>query len=111
MVEFISSNSGLREEVDDPQLEEPPPKSLEVLVEESAEELRSLESAQDYIDELSFISPEYSAPEHITLRDAPSLKHELRPLIYEENDAVIVVDIFERYGQKEDKWWKEKNSF
>ena len=109
MVEFIS------EAVEQAEIEEPPPEepqiqavqeSLELLVEAHSEELQEMQAEQDYIDEPSSPQGDYNQPDNAALREAPELKEELKPLVYEENDQVIIVDIFERYGKKEDQWWK-----
>ena len=113
MIEFISETAETEEpppilEAEEPELPEPKEvqESLEVLVEAHAEELRELQVDQDYVDEPSSPQGDYHQPDDTVLKDAPDLKEELKPLVYEENDQVIVVDIFERYGKKEDQWWK-----
>lgn len=113
MVEFIS------EAVEQAEIEEPPPEgpqiqavqeSLELLVEAHSEELQEMQAEQDYIDEPSSPREDYHQPDDTVLKDAPDLKEELKPLVYEENEQAVVVDIFERYGKKEDNWWKHQNS-
>jgi hypothetical protein len=115
VVEFISEETEKKAE------DEPPPEfdevevsssnSLELLVEEHTNELHALEQEQDYFDEPSNGQAEYHQPENPNYDDIPTLKHELKPLVYDENETPVVIDIFERYGKKEDKWWKGKNSF
>jgi len=112
VVEFISAESG-------PDLEEPPPepeelqKTLEAMVEEQVEELHAIQSEQEYVDEPSGVSGDYHQPEPSNLNDAPELKHELRPSVYDESiDRPVVVDIFERYSKSDpanDKWWTKKS--
>ena len=107
MVEFISAESKR-------ELEEPPPepeelqKTLEAMVEEQVEELHAVQAEQEYVDEPSGVSGNYHLPEQSNLNDAPELKHELRPLVYDVNDLPVVVDIFEKYSKSspaDDKWW------
>ncbi len=113
MVEFISENTEKKE------LDEPPPsvdeqspqKQLEDLVEEQLEEIQSVQTDQPYVDEPSNASGEYHPPEIQELKIATELKHELKPLVYEDNEQIIVIDIFEKYGQKEDKWWKHNTKY
>ncbi len=114
MVEFISESAAV-------EAEEPPPASepeessavettLEALVEEHTSELQEIQAETDYVDEAVPAQAEYNPPQEMELKDAPSLKEELKPLIYEDNERVFIVDIFERYGKKEDKWWKQLSS-
>ena len=112
MVEFI---------LDGTKLEEPPPdieeqevkvvqESLEVLVEAHTEELRE-SYEQDYIDKPSSPQGEYHQPEDMAVKDTPNVSEQIRPLVYDENDVAVVVDIFELYSKKgpaDDKWWTKK---
>lgn len=115
MVEFISPESPkVEEEPEEPEepedSEEPEEtqKSLEALVEEQSEaEVETEQESQDYLDEPVIEKGEYFHPDDIPLKDAPLLKDELKPLVYDENDVPIVTDILTRYGKKEDKWWLE----
>lgn len=111
MVEFISENTEKRElEIpEEPELSSQKP--LEEMVEEQIEELQSVQNSQSYVDEPSVASGEYHQPEHAELKITTELKHELKPLVYDENEQIIVVDIFEKYGQKEDKWWKQNTKY
>lgn len=113
MVEFISENTEKQE------LDEPPPdvdeqssqKLLEDLVEEHLEEIQPGQADQSYVDEPANASGEYHQPESQELKIATELKHELKPLVYEDNEQIVVIDIFEKYGQKEDKWWKQNTKY
>jgi hypothetical protein len=80
-------------------------------VEEQIEELQAVQTDQTYIDEPSNASGEYNPPENHELKNITELKHELKPLVYEDNEQIIVIDIFEKYGQKEDKWWKHNTKY
>lgn len=109
MVEFISEAETVREEpppleeVEEPRIQE----SLEVLVENHTEELYTVHAEQVYVDEPSE-KGDYQQPNFSPIGDFPDLKEELKPLAYEENERLVVVDIFERYGKKQpidDKWW------
>jgi hypothetical protein len=114
VVEFIS------EGVQTEKVEEPPPEaeepqisvvqeSLELLVQAHTEELREA-ADRIYIDEPSSPQGDYYQPSDIQLADAPDLQHQIKPLVYDENDIPVVVDIFELYSRKEigdDKWWKK----
>lgn len=116
MVEFISETTEKKE------LDEPPPEpeeqisqpALEELVEEQTEELHSIQPDQAYVDEPSNASGEYNQPENQELKRGPELKHELKPLVYEDNEQIILVDIFEKYGRSlssDDKWWKKRTNY
>ncbi len=115
MVEFISEGT------EEKKVEEPPPEeapqvrvvqeSLELLVEAHTEELHESVN-QDYIDESNSLQGDYYQPADIQLADAPDWKHQIRPLVYDENDIPVVVDIFELYGKKgpaDDKWWMKRS--
>lgn len=116
MVEFISENTEKQE------LDEPPPsvdeqshqKPLEDLVEEHLEELQVMSSDLAYINEPPNASGEYHQPENQELKLTTDLKHELKPLVYDDNEQIIVVDIFEKYRKNEpsdDKWWKNNTKY
>ena len=114
MVEFISEGV-------EKNLEEPPPESeeqevkvveesLELLVEAHTEEL-SQTVEQDYVNESSSPQGDYHQPEDMTIKEAPSINQQIKPLVYDENDIPVVVDIFEIYSKKgpaDDKWWTKK---
>ena len=117
MVEFISETA-------DTKIEEPPPaeaseiisqRSLELLVEEQAEELQAIETAfEEYNNETASASGDYHAPQEVPLDKAPQLKDELKPWVYDEKERVFVVDIFEKYGKsqpEDDKSWKKQNLY
>ncbi len=114
MVEFISEAEE-KQELDVPEPEEQPAqKALEELVEEQTEELQSVQNDQQYVDEPSSVSGEYHQPENHDLKNGPELKHELKPLVYEDNEQIVVIDIFEKYSKNEgadDKWWKQPNKY
>ncbi len=111
VVEFISEGV-------EKNLEEPPPESeeqevkvvqesLEVLVEAHTEELRE-PIEQDYIDQPSSPQGDYYQPENIVINEVQSVSQQIKPLVYDENDIPVVVDIFELYSKKgpgDDKWW------
>ena len=115
MVEFIS------EGIETEKIEEPPPEaeqpqlqvvqeSLELLVEAHTEELHEV-ADQTYIDEPSSPQGDYYQPSDIQLSETPNLQEQIKPLVYDENDIPVVVDIFELYSKKgpaDDKWWKNK---
>ena len=114
MVEFISEGT-------ETELEEPPEEpqilavqeSLEVLVEAHSEELQAAVN-QDYIDEPISQKGEYLQPTNVQLAEAPDFKQQIKPLVYDENDIPVVVDIFELYGKKvpaDDKWWAKPTKF
>jgi hypothetical protein len=116
VVEFISEHTEKQE------LDEPPPsideqshqKPLEELVEEHLEEIQPSQADQTYIDEPSNASGEYHQPENQELKLTTELKHELKPLVYDDNEQIIVVDIFEKYSKNEpsdDKWWKKNTKY
>ena len=111
MVEFISENSEKRALDELPEIDEPSSqRPLEELVEEHLEEIQSIQAEQSYVDNPSSASGEYHQPEHSELKMTAELKHELKPLVYDENEQIVVVDIFEKYGKKDsvdDKWWKK----
>jgi len=108
MVEFISPDNmpeEADEEPEEPETDEPK-ESLEALVEAQAEELDVQKQEEtDYVSEPAPEKGEYFHPDDLPLKDAPLLKDELKPLVYDENDVPIVTDILTRYGKKEDKWW------
>ena len=114
MVEFISEHSEDLENLP-PEPEEAEVKaveeSLELLVDAYSEELKEPQPEKDYVDEPS--SPgEYQQQKDFSFDNAPLLKDAAKPLVYDEKDIPVVVDIFERYGKsqpEDDKWWK-KNS-
>ncbi len=116
MVEFISETEAANTE-EPPPTEEPEldsQKSLEALVEEQVEEIQAVQSEQDYVDEPSPVQGEYHPPVAPEVKDAPNVKEELKPLVYDVNDKPVVVDIFEKYGKTQpwdDKWWKSQNLF
>ncbi len=114
MVEFISETTEVdvspQEPEEIPEAPFQPVQSLETLVETHTEELQEIQADQEYIDETASPQGDYHQPEHSPVKEVPSIKEELLPLVYDEREQVIVVDIFDRYGQKEDKWWK-KNSY
>ncbi len=116
MVEFISETTEKQE------LDEPPPgpeeqisqPALEELVEEQIDELHSIQPDQAYVDEPSNASGEYNQPEHQEIILGTELKHELKPMVYEDNEQIILVDIFEKYGKSlpsDDKWWKKRTNY
>ncbi|MEM3154848.1 MAG: hypothetical protein QW165_04780 [Candidatus Woesearchaeota archaeon] len=113
MVEFISEENELARDEPSYEPEQEPVqvdvRALDELVEEQLEELHALQGSQEYFDEPSIASGEYHQPEHKEVYAGPELKHELKPLVYEDNEQIVVIDIFEKYGQKNEKWW-EKNS-
>ncbi len=114
MVEFISEGV-------EKNLEEPPPdaeaqevkvveESLELLVEAHTDELQQA-FEQDYVTESGSPQGDYHQPEDITIKEAPSINEQIKPLVYDENDIPVVVDIFELYSKKgpvDDKWWTRK---
>ena len=113
MVEFISEDTE-KQELDEPPPstdEQSPQKPLEDLVEEHLEGLQAIASDLTYVDEPSNASGEYHQPENQDFKITTELQHELKPLVYEDNEQIIVVDIFEKYGQKEDKWWKQNTKY
>lgn len=115
MVEFISEAEE-KQELDEPPPsvdEQSPQKPLEDLVEEHLEELQAVQTDQPYVDEPS-VSGEYHQPENHDFKNGPELKHELKPLVYEDNEQIIVIDIFEKYSKNEgadDKWWKQNTKY
>ena len=119
MVEFSSiAETGDTEQpllVQEP--EEPEPEAqqveenLEALVEAHTEELQAPQVEEAYVDEPSSPQSEYQPQQQIELRETTNIKQEFRPLAYEENEVCVVVDIFERYGKKEDTWWKERTQY
>jgi len=114
VVEFISEGV-------EKNLEEPPPdaetqevkvvqESLELLVEAHTDELQQA-FAQDYVAESGSPQGDYHQPEDVKIGEAPSINQQIKPLVYDENDIPVVVDIFELYGKKgpaDDKWWMKK---
>ncbi|GEM_PF-2764196 len=112
MVEFISTNTIPEEETEEPDAEEPETEekeeSLEALVEAQTEELDVQEGEEtEYVSEPVPEKGEYYHPDEVPLGEAPELKEELKPLIYDDNDVPIVADILTKYGKKENKWWLE----
>ena len=115
MVEFISeiAETNIEEPAEAPELISQ--KNLELLVEEHSEELQAIDAAfEEYNSETASSSGEYHAPQETSFGNAPQLKDELKPWVYDEKERVFVVDIFEKYGRlqpEDDKSWKEHNLF
>ena len=125
MVEFIPQNAETTEteqplsteenaefsenEVEESQENTPqiPQESLEELVETHKEELPTVQADQEYFDETASAETVYHAPQEYSMDEVPYVKDDLAPLVYEDKEVGFAVDIFDRYGKKEDKWWRQ----
>ncbi len=81
--------------------------TLEELVGAHDAEVFGEQAELGYFDEIASSEGEYHAPQEFSLNDVPYVKDELVPLVYEEKEVGFAVDIFEKYGKKEDKWWRQ----
>jgi len=87
--------------------------NLELLVKEKSQKLPEIPQIEDktYVEETSGGEKEYQQILPADMNIAVNFKDTLLSLAYEENEQTVLVDIFERYGQKEDKWWKTQTLF
>lgn len=84
--------------------------SLEELVEEQVDSIFVNELDKLYFEGGAVYNVDYFQPDEVSFNVVPELKQELKPLVYEDNEVVLVLDIFDKYGvQKEDDWWKKKS--
>jgi len=128
MVEFISENKeeieaeepSLEQEAKDqlPEEEETSEEeqtgfleSLEEVVETQDTVVPEVQTKLDYFDEPS-AEGEYFQPVEYQFENVLQLKEELTPLAYEDQEIGFVVDLFERYGKKdENNWWKHLRKY
>lgn len=104
MVQFISAKTRLDEEVDSDSDE--PPDDLEEIVEEEEEETSApFFASASYVDEPVPVKSDYYQPPASSLKTVTELRDELVPLVSDSEDTPVVIDIYSRYGRKENKWW------
>lgn len=106
MVEFISAKTRLDEEVSSDS-DEPPDddEDLEEIVEEETSEAPFFASGRSYLDEPVSVKSDYYQPPAAPIKNAPDLRDELVPMVSDSEDTPVVIDVFSRYGRKENKWW------